>query len=96
MSEVKRGLVQGPNRLYSLTLRPLGTGLCLSSQPRYRLPCGTGRVCFRIFGKGGKCRVGVEEGGMPAMLVWPLEGGVGVLPQKHLQFQMLRDRILCH
>ena len=42
------------------------------------------RVSFRNFGKGGKCRVGAEEGGMLAV------------PQKFLKFQMLRDRISCH
>ena len=54
------------------------------------------RVSFRIFGKGGKCRVGAEEGGMLAALAWPLEGGLWVLPQKILKFQMLRDSISCH
>ena len=50
----------------------------------------TSRVS-RIFGKGGKCRVGTEEGGMLAALAWPLEGGLGVFPHK-----ILDDLISCH
>ena len=66
----------------------------------YRLPIPTPflptRVSFRILGEGGKCRVGAEEGGHASRACVAPRGGLGVLPQKFLKFQMLRDRISCH
>ena len=35
------------------------------------------RVSFRIFGKGGKCRVGAEEGGHASRACVAPRGGLG-------------------
>ena len=63
----------------------MGMRVCGNSSMGYVI-IAVCRVSFRIFGKGGKCRVGAEEGGMLAALTWPLEGGLGILPQKILKF----------
>ena len=49
-----------------------------------------------FLGRGGKCRVGAEEGGHASRACVAPRGGLVVLPHKMLKFQMLRDHISWH